>query len=76
MPWMRCVFTHVHVQLQTRSPHLRNGCTDCAEILFAVSGAYSQKLGTFPLPIQEITAHVFVRAHPYWYIPLERLGRF
>ena len=57
MPWMGCVFARVHEQLQTRSPHLRNGCTDCAEIWFAVSDAYSQKFGTFPLPIQEITAH-------------------
>ena len=54
---MGCVFARVHVQLQTRSLHLRNGCTNCAEIWFAVSGAYSQKLGTFPLPIQDITAH-------------------
>ena len=54
--WMRCVFARMHVQLQTRSPHLRNGCTDFAEIWFAVSGAYSHKLGTFLLPIQGITA--------------------
>ena len=54
--WMRCVFARVHVQLQTRSPYLRNGCTDCADIWFAVSGAYSHKLGRFLLPIQGITA--------------------
>ena len=48
MPWIGCVFERAHVQFQTRCPYLRNDGTDCAEIWFAFSGAYSHKLGNVP----------------------------
>ena len=60
-----CTFARA---LTNPSPHLRNDCTDCAEIWFSVRGAYSHKPGMYVSPANTrnyCTCMPHLNVHPH-----------